>query len=161
MAETAWTGLKWLAPNGVLSTLKYQLLLHPRVACTIGLSASWFPQSQNLWGTPYDFRGWAAPGQPYSHAGPTLGVSIGAPWTCVGSPLFGAPLQPERKDYSCDCSSVLTPLCLVLRGDGVEEKGLLPPPDAKATFHQLFPSDLVSGHQVGAPVIKAHRIRLG
>lgn len=91
----------------------------------------------------------------------TLGVGVGAPWTGVGSPLFGAPLRPERKDCSCDCSYVLTPLCLVLGGDGVEEKGLLPPPDAKATFHQSLPSDLVSGYQVGAPFIKAHRIRLG
>lgn len=58
-------------------------------------------------------------------------------------------------------ADVLTPLCRVLSGDGMEEKVLLLPPDAKATFHRSLPSELVSGHQVGAPFIKVHHIRLG
>lgn len=45
--ETAWTGLKWLVPNGVLCALKHQLLLP---VCA-RMSLSCFLQSQKLWGT--------------------------------------------------------------------------------------------------------------
>lgn len=81
----------------------------------------------------------------------------GAPWSFVGSALFGDPLRSERKECSCYCC-----LCSdsVASDDGVGEKGFFLHQMQSYTVQSL-PAHMVNGHGVGTPIIKAYAMCLG
>lgn len=106
VAETAWTGLKWLALNCALCTLKRQLLLRAPPAAPFGGPHAGSPKVRNAKACPV-FAGTAKSShtaEPHSGVwGQCLFLANvnGAPRSYVGGAVFGASLRPERRGCSC------------------------------------------------------------